>query len=82
MRHSLPRRSLPVLFACILWHSAASQDPTKDIRSKDPEIRLSAIAALHEGEEKNAERLLIGALRDKDWEVRQRAASALVKHVA
>jgi HEAT repeat protein len=53
-------------------------DPAKDIKSKDYETRLAAIVELSLGHEK-AEKLLVGALKDKDWEVVEKAAAALGK---
>ena len=53
-------------------------DPVKDIKSKDYETRLAAIVELQLGHDK-AEKLLVGALKDKDWEVMEHAAAALGK---
>ena len=51
-------------------------DPAKDIKSKDFEVRLAAVELLASGHDK-AEKLLVGALKDKDWEVMEAAAAAL-----
>ncbi len=51
-------------------------DPAKDIKSKDFEVRLAAVEVLAGGHDK-AEKLLVGALKDKDWEVMEAAAAAL-----
>jgi len=56
-----------------------AQDPLKDIKAKEPEKRVAAIAALAEGAVEGAEKALISALLDKDWEVVECAASALGK---
>ena len=57
-----------------------SADVAKDFKSKDYKKRLKAVAAVRKDGGEGAERLLITALRDPDWEVVERAAAALVDH--
>jgi len=54
-----------------------AQDPAKDLKSKDPLERLAAVDVIARGDVDKAEKLLIGALKDKDWEVQEHAARAL-----
>ena len=58
---------------------ALAQDPLKDIKAKEPEKRLAAIVALESSGGDGAEKALVSALLDKDWEVVERAAVALGK---
>lgn len=53
------------------------QDPAKDLKSKDFDKRFAAVVAL--SEDKTAEKLLLGVVKDKneDWELWQRAAQGL-----
>jgi HEAT repeat protein len=60
--------------ACAL---VAQSDPEKDIKSKDAEQRVAAVAALKGLGVERAEKPLIAALGDKDWEVVESAATAL-----
>ena len=57
--------------------SALQEDPSKDARSKDPLVRLGAIGAIRQGGVERAEKILLGLLKDDDWEVRERAIEAL-----
>lgn len=57
--------------------SASAQDAAKDIKAKEPEKRVAAVEALRSQGGEAAEKLLVGALLDKDWEVVERAALAL-----
>lgn len=52
-------------------------DPEKDIKSKEPEKRVAAVAGLKALGGEKAEKALIGALGDRDWEVIEAAALAL-----
>ncbi|NQU48229.1 MAG: HEAT repeat domain-containing protein, partial [Planctomycetes bacterium] len=54
-------------------------DPAKDMKSKDYSVRLAAVQNLAVVEHAQAEKLLVAALKDKDWEVVEAAASALGK---
>lgn len=69
---------IAVLLATIFAFGAPQGDPVKDIKSKDYQLRLAAVDALGAGHEK-AEKLLVAALKDKDWEVMEHAAAALGK---
>jgi HEAT repeat protein len=55
----------------------AQTDPAKALRSRDVEERLAAVAELGRGGHEKAEALLVRALDDGDWEVREAAARAL-----
>jgi hypothetical protein len=56
------------------------QDSAKDLKSKDVQKRLAAVAAL--GADEQGEKALLGVLKDKheDWEVLVAAASVLAAH--
>lgn len=57
-----------------LWQST----PAKDLRSKSVETRLQAIESLASSEPgKEVTKLLVGALKDDDWEVVEAAITAL-----
>lgn len=75
----MARRSLSALAALALAGLALAQDPLKDIKAKEPEKRVAAVAALEASGGEGAEKALISALLDKDWEVVERAATALGK---
>jgi HEAT repeat protein len=68
---------LLLLSTLLLLGFSSAQDPAKDLKSKDPLERLAAVDSLAQGGVDKAEKLLIGALKDKDWEVQERAARAL-----
>ena len=68
---------LLLVSSLLLLGALPAQDPAKDLKSKDPLERIAAIDALAQGDDEKAEKLLIGALKDKDWEVQERAARAL-----
>ncbi|MCP3917168.1 MAG: HEAT repeat domain-containing protein [bacterium] len=57
--------------------SLVPQDPARDLKARDPLVRLGAVAAIEKQADDKSEKLLLGALKDKDWEVRERAAQAL-----
>ncbi|MCZ6598177.1 MAG: HEAT repeat domain-containing protein [Planctomycetota bacterium] len=58
---------------------AVQDDPAKDLKSKDFETRIAAVHRLERNEHPKREKLLIGALKDDDWEVVEDAAIALGK---
>jgi HEAT repeat protein len=66
---------LAICVGALAW--AQEADPEKALRSKDPEVRLAAVEEMRTGEGEKHEKLLVGALADKDWEVAERAAVAL-----
>ena len=55
----------------------AQGNPEKDIASKDYSVRLAAIDELGGGAYEKAEKWLLRALADDDWEVREHALEAL-----
>ena len=65
---------------CLVLLSAfahAQDDPAKAIKSKDFETRKAAVLELSKGDHDKAEKLLIGALKDDDWEIAELAATGL-----
>ncbi|MCB9904107.1 MAG: HEAT repeat domain-containing protein [Planctomycetes bacterium] len=66
-----------LLSTLLLLGALPAQDPAKDLKSKDALERLAAVDQLAQGGADGAEKLLTGALKDKDWEVQERAARAL-----
>ncbi len=64
------------LLSVSLCLALSAQDPARDIKNKDPLTRIKAIDALSKPGTDGA-KLLIRALKDKDWEVRESAAIAL-----
>ncbi|MBI5434943.1 MAG: HEAT repeat domain-containing protein [Planctomycetes bacterium] len=65
---------------CVCLSLFAQADPARDLKSKNVEERLAAVDALAaEGPDK-ADKLLLGALHDRDWEVVERAVIALGGH--
>ena len=82
MRFTPRRTALTVsLFALslLLAPAASPGDPAKDVKDKDVKVRLAAVEALEASGGKEAEGLLLEALKDKDWQVVERAAFALAK---
>ena len=67
------------LFSLLLVIAALPDDLARELRSKDPLVRLDAARALEEGAEadEDAAKLLIRALGDDDWEVVEIAARTL-----
>ncbi len=58
--------------------SRAQSDPLKALAAKEARTRLAAVAALRSGgADRKAEKALVAALDDEDWEVVQAAAAAL-----
>jgi HEAT repeat protein len=73
-------KTLVLAGLCALTLAAALQDdPIKNLKSKDVSARLTALEAL--SKEKNAknEKAVLGALKDEDWEVVEKAADVLAK---
>ncbi|MBL9077214.1 MAG: HEAT repeat domain-containing protein [Planctomycetes bacterium] len=66
---------------CCTAALALAQAPAleADLRGKDLDKRLAAIDALGAPDRTDAERLLLPLLKDKDWEIQERAAIALGK---
>ncbi|MCA8947871.1 MAG: HEAT repeat domain-containing protein, partial [Planctomycetes bacterium] len=58
--------------------TAAAQDAAADLRSKDVAVQLAAIDAIAAANG-DVPLILPGLLKDKDWEVQERAAMALGK---
>lgn len=56
---------------------AQAGDPAKALKSKEVAERLAAIDGLRASQDPQVEKLLIGAVADKDWEVSERAVLAL-----
>jgi len=56
------------------------QDPQPDLKSKDPVARLAAVKAIVEGGGEDAEKTLLRALKDDDWEVALVATRGLGRH--
>ncbi|MBI5364870.1 MAG: HEAT repeat domain-containing protein, partial [Planctomycetes bacterium] len=69
--------ALPFLPLALLAALSAQDDPAKALKSKDVSARLAALESL--SKEKNAknEKLVVGALKDDDWEVAEKAAFVL-----
>jgi HEAT repeat protein len=59
--------------------AAGSGDPIKDVKDKDPLVRIAAVAGLEARGEADAKafKALLSALKDDDWEVAETAANAL-----
>jgi HEAT repeat protein len=55
----------------------AAGDPAKALGSNDPEVRLAAVRTIAEQGHADAEKLLLKALRDDDWEIATIAATEL-----
>lgn len=70
---------MSLLLAVALSIPAVTQagDPAKDLRAKDPLVRLAAVRELVANDHKKREKLLTTALKDDDWEVVEAAARAL-----
>jgi len=71
------RKYLVLLFLLLITSPLPAGAPTKGLKSKDVAVRLKAIATIRTSPPEDAEELLIGALMDRDWEVRERATLAL-----
>jgi len=68
-----------LLFARAIASPADPPTPAKLLKSKDVMVRLGAVQTLTDDGGEDAEKLLIGALKDKDWEVVERAADGLAE---
>jgi HEAT repeat protein len=69
-----PVALLPLL---VLLQAATPVDPAKDLNASDPNVRLAAVKLVAEQGHAEAEKLMLGALDDDDWEVATIAATEL-----
>ncbi|MED6335936.1 MAG: HEAT repeat domain-containing protein, partial [Planctomycetota bacterium] len=69
-------RLLPLVLLALAAPAGALQDGAALMRSREVGDRLQAIELLRTCDHPKAERLLTGALKDRDWEVVERAAYA------
>ncbi len=67
-------------FAVLAVARTSPAGPADDLKSKDVDTRIAAVTTLHESGGDDVEKLLLSALKDKDWEVVELAAAALGKH--
>ncbi len=78
MRRAARRAALGAgVWLALSCAAAAQGDPEKDIKSKDAEQRVAAVAGLKALGVERAEKPLVSALSDKDWEVVEASATAL-----
>jgi len=71
-----------LLLACACSATAFAQagaEPAQGLKSKNVSERLAAIEALRTSADPKDEKLLLGVLNDRDWEVAERAALALAE---
>jgi HEAT repeat protein len=68
-----------VAVSLTLAPDALSGDPGKDLKDHDVKVRLAAIEAIEATPAHDDAALLVEALKDKDWEVVDRAAVVLAK---
>jgi HEAT repeat protein len=62
----------------LVWSSFdGADDPAKELRAKDPVVRLAAVEKILAAPDKKSEKLLLGVLEDEDWEVVIAAARGL-----
>jgi len=61
----------------LLSQAAAPADVAKELRSSDPLARLTAVRTITEKSHPEAEKLLLVALEDEDWEIASIAARGL-----
>src|SRR5690242_9097873 len=75
------RLAAAAVLAALLLPLAAQEghDPARAIKSKDVGDRLAAVEALRASADPQAEKLLLGALADRDLEVVEKAAAALAE---
>ena len=71
------RGSLALALCAALAPRLQAEDPLKDIKAKEAEKRVAAVAGLKALGGEAAEKALVSALIDKDWEVVELAALAL-----
>lgn len=82
---TLPWRGGAVLLTAALGlamaiPAARQDDPTEDLKSKDPLLRLAAARAVIESGGEDAEKHLLKLLKDDDWEIVGVAATGLGTH--
>lgn len=73
-----------LLFAVVVGRATLAQDPgaadlARQLKDKEIAVRLAAVSTLAVSTAEHAERLLLTALDDRDWEVVENAAVALAK---
>ena len=80
-RSWISRSALAALALCIAAGALAqdSADPARGLKSKVVAERLAAVEALRSSKDPAAEKLLQGALADRDWEVVEKSAAALAE---
>lgn len=66
-----------VLALCAVGLLSSAQDPAAGLKSKVFEERLAAVSALAGEKDPKADKALVGALKDEDWEIVERAAAVL-----
>jgi len=69
--------ALLVLAASALFAATPRDDVSRRLESREPTERLAAVETIRRDGHEQAEKLLVGALDDRDWEVVDRAARAL-----
>lgn len=83
--HARPARAplavaaMAVLLAALPAGRAFPQDVAAELKSDDVRVRLAAVEKIAASPGPDAEALLLDALKDRDWEVIERAAAALGK---
>jgi HEAT repeat protein len=70
-------RRVVIGLALLLPAVVGAGEPAKDLRSRDVKVRLDAVQRISRERPPDGEKLLLDALRDRDWEVVERAAEAL-----
>ncbi len=71
----LPCATLLLFLPCAL--QAVASDPAEELGSSDPTVRLAAVKSITENSHPGAEKLLLEALQDDDWEIASIAARGL-----
>jgi len=71
------RKSLLLLLLLLLAAPLPAGTGAKDLKSKDVKVRLKAVGSIRDEPDEDAEELLLGALKDRDWEVVELATNAL-----
>src|SRR5688572_28318808 len=66
-----------VLGYAALLAATPRDDVSRKLEAREPTERLAAIDAIRQNGHEQADKLLVGALDDRDWEVVDRAARAL-----
>jgi HEAT repeat protein len=72
-------RSPLALLLLATFATAQTPGPEADLKSKSADTRLAAIDALGQSDRADVDKLLVPLLKDKDWEIQERAAIALGK---